>query len=508
MSDELGLEELGAFVDTQGAGPRVKRAKKGGDEVEEQLESLVFGRQLFPRAEEDSSSEESDGDDDAATGSHAGRHSSAALSATPAWHDEDDEAISVDISARQRLRKLRTSESETTISGAAYHKRLRTQFEKLQGQPEWAKLHPERKRRQGRNDDDSDATTSGSEDEEEDDILRRTGSLLAPSSELLPKGLIDIKRLKDANTCKQAQAVIRAVEFHPSSSVLLTAGYHKTLDLFQVDGQVNPVLQSVHLERFPISTAHFTADGQEIIMAGKRKSFFVYDMMAGKITQIHGIRGREERFFDKFVVSPDNELLVFLGKDGYMPLVSNKTKQWVADLKMNGRVRGVAFTSDGKRMLSIGSDGKVYVWDMATRDCVHCFTDDGCVLGNTVAVSPSGRYVACGSDSGVVNLYDDQCFTNERPKPLKAVMNLTTAIDQTVFNSSSEILALTSQRKKDAMKLLHLPSLTVFSNWPTAKTPLAHVTAVDISPLSRFVAIGNDKGKVLLYRLNHFFKGA
>ncbi len=34
--------------------------------------------------------------------------------------------------------------------------------------------------------------------------------------------------------------------------------------------------------------------------------------------------GREERYFDKFVVSPDNQFLVFLGKDGYMPLVSNK----------------------------------------------------------------------------------------------------------------------------------------------------------------------------------------
>ena len=34
--------------------------------------------------------------------------------------------------------------------------------------------------------------------------------------------------------------------------------------------------------------------------------------------------GRDERFFEKFVVSPNNELLVFLGKDGYMPLVSNK----------------------------------------------------------------------------------------------------------------------------------------------------------------------------------------
>ena len=82
-------------------------------------------------------------------------------------------------------------------------------------------------------------------------------------------------------------------------------------------------------------------------MTGQKRIFFVYDMMAGKITRIHGIRGkcnvqmiafsasklrisfwlgREERFFDRFVVSPDNNLLVFLGKDGYMPLVSNKVR--------------------------------------------------------------------------------------------------------------------------------------------------------------------------------------
>lgn len=87
-------------------------------------------------------------------------------------------------------------------------------------------------------------------------------------------------------------------------------------------------------------------------MAGQRKSFFVYDMVGGKITRIHGIRGtnfitlddpafthqiiflisghlgRDERFFDKFVISPDNKLLVFLDKDGYMPLVSNKVNHF------------------------------------------------------------------------------------------------------------------------------------------------------------------------------------
>lgn len=38
------------------------------------------------------------------------------------------------------------------------------------------------------------------------------------------------------------------------------------------------------------------------------------------------LTGRDERYFQDFVVSPNNELLVFLGKDGYMPVVSNKVR--------------------------------------------------------------------------------------------------------------------------------------------------------------------------------------
>ena len=62
----------------------------------------------------------------------------------------------------------------------------------------------------------------------------------------------------------------------------------------QVDGQANPLLQSVHVERFPILCAHFTADGREVVMAGHRRSFFVYDMVAGKITRVKGIRGGQK----------------------------------------------------------------------------------------------------------------------------------------------------------------------------------------------------------------------
>lgn len=72
--EHLALGELGAFVDTQGANRRQKRRKKFNeasddanpslyrqderDEVEEMLESLVFGNQPFRRTFSDSSSEE------------------------------------------------------------------------------------------------------------------------------------------------------------------------------------------------------------------------------------------------------------------------------------------------------------------------------------------------------------------------------------------------------------------------------------------------------------------
>ena len=115
----------------------------------------------------------------------------------------------------------------------------------MHGQPEWAATAEQRRRRRQRkkrkrrgepcDDTDSESERGSDSDEEEgEDILKRTGNILARSVETLPKGTIDLKRMKDANSVKRAQAVVRSVEFHPTASVLLTAGYHKTVDLFQV----------------------------------------------------------------------------------------------------------------------------------------------------------------------------------------------------------------------------------------------------------------------------------
>jgi U3 small nucleolar RNA-associated protein 18 len=94
---------------------------------------------------------------------------------------------------------------------------------------------------------------------------------------------------------------------------------------------------------------------------------------------------------------------------------------------------------------------------------------------------------------------------NTERTPHKSIMNLTTSADNLCFNSTGDILAMSTKREKNGLKLLHVPSATVFSNWPTSKTPLKYVWSMDFSPGSKYLAVGNDHGKVLLYRLKHYW---
>lgn len=58
----------------------------------------------------------------------------------------------------------------------------------------------------------------------------------------------------------------------------------------------------------------------------------------------------------------------------------------------------------------------------------------GFVLGIIVNKLYTCKFSNCRSNSGVVNLYDENCFTDRNPKPIKTVMNLTTSIHCVKFN--------------------------------------------------------------------------
>jgi U3 small nucleolar RNA-associated protein 18 len=129
------------------------------------------------------------------------------------------------------------------------------------------------------------------------------------------------------------------------------------------------------------------------------------------------------------------------------------------------------------------------------------FSNDNGTISSTLSMS--SNYVAVGSESGVVNLYDNASLeerSHSKRTPIKQIMYIKTSVDFMKFNTNGEILAMSmsTRREKDSLKLLHTKSKTVFSNWPTTKTPLGYVWSLELSPGSRFMAIGNDTGKCLL----------
>lgn len=105
------------------------------------------------------------------------------------------------------------------------------------------------------------------------------------------------------------------------------------------------------------------------------------------------------------------------------------------------------------------------------------------------------------SDSGVVNLYSAaSCLQQESPTPLKVFLNLTTPIDNLLFNHDrcvgqgwrslelgflltdltdlayfflySNALFFSSRMQKHAVRLAHVQSRTVFRNWPSSGTTI------------------------------------
>ncbi|PPQ65608.1 hypothetical protein CVT24_011817 [Panaeolus cyanescens] len=182
---------------------------------------------------------------------------------------------------------------------------------------------------------------------------------------------------------------------------------------------------------------------------------------------------------------------------------------------------GNSLQNDEKHLAVLTGEAEVYIWDVGQRRCVRKWRDEGGYRGAGRVFAGGGGnngWMAIGSTSGFVNVYGADSFSvpnnsyssTDHPKLVKTLGHLTTPISTLKFNHDAQLLAMASKDKKDSMKLvsillcIHIPSLTSFANWPTSSTPLGHVSAVDFSARSEYIAIGNTRGKALLYHLKDY----
>ncbi|XP_064481583.1 U3 small nucleolar RNA-associated protein 18 homolog [Ornithodoros turicata] len=478
---ELKLEEL-VFGELTVKATAEKASKKRKLDVHRRKQTSVSTDgaetddelQVDPGAAAD---EEADRDDDIEL---IGREST--NKKKPAWIDADDEETLV----KDKLCLMTRPPAEMCASeNEQYSELLKKRFKKVMGAPKWAEQKEEER------------------SDEEDEMLTRIGTFVGKSTSL-PQTNIDIHRRTHLNKEAKGKAILKAVEFHPKSQVAVVAGVSSTATIFQVDEKTNPKIQSVHFQNFPIHCAHFSHNGEELLVGSTEYSHLnTYDMMVGTTMQTRFPKRLNVSTTKRFYVSPDGKHLLLCGRFGEVHILASKSKECIGTLKMNGDVRAIAFNEDGSVMYTHGGS-EVYVWDMKARQCLHRFYDHGCILGTALATSPNGQFLATGSDSGVVNIYETGDLLKSRsPNPLKAVMNLTTEVTQLKFNSTSELLVMNSSHKRSGTKLVHFPSMTTFSNFP-GRHDLKFPNCIDISPHSGYLAVGNNVGTAYLFRVKHY----
>ncbi|KAI1481668.1 Indigoidine synthase A like protein-domain-containing protein [Daldinia eschscholtzii] len=462
----------------------------------------------------------------------------------PAWEDSDDERLTVSLADVSQLRKLRISEAEDVINGTEYTRRLRQQYLRLNPLPAWAREAEERpaKRRRRSSAAASDSSISDDEADEGDDeasalpldqFLRDASTLKEKTSQktkrLRPE-VIDIQRSRDIPDTHKDE--VTSLAFHPKYPVLLSSSTSSVLFLHHIAPTAhptpNPLLTSVQIKQVPVRRAEFLyPTGDKIFFAGRRRYIHSWDLPTGTIQKTNKVQGHrlEQRTWERFKLSPCGQYLALIASTrkggGIINILNANTMQWIAAARLDSRggIADFSWWSNGHGLTILGRGGQVGEWSMATRRFLAIWNDEGSNGGTVMAMGGrdgpitlgGDRWIAIGSNSGVTNIYDRQNLilpssdeeleVMERPEPTRRFMQLTTPVTVLTFSPDGQLLAFGSKHKKDALRLAHLPSCTVYRNWPTEQTPLGRISDVAFGRKSDLLAVGNDAGKIRLWEI-------
>jgi WD40 repeat protein len=239
-----------------------------------------------------------------------------------------------------------------------------------------------------------------------------TGAVLAlafsPDGERLVTASYDnTARVWEVSTGKQLLAFdghtggVRTVAWSRSGDRIVTGGY---LDKQVIvwDAATGKVKRTFDKHTYTIASVAFSPDSRQVASASPVNEVYVWDIDTGNVTATLA-RNEQPR---TLAFSHDGKRLITAGEQTLCKVWDIAAARVVFELKGHTNwVLGVAASADGKHLATAGLDGTAKIWDAENGRLLHsCAT---CFVGSApLAFSPDGKRLAAGATWGQIRVYD------------------------------------------------------------------------------------------------------
>jgi WD40 repeat protein/serine/threonine protein kinase/tetratricopeptide (TPR) repeat protein len=220
-------------------------------------------------------------------------------------------------------------------------------------------------------------------------------------------------RVWDADTCRPTSPLlphtnyVSALAFSPDSRMLATGDFSGAVHLW--NAQTGAMIGRPFAAGAIVITVAFSPDGRLLAAGTAGPTVYqaaLWDLGSGRA------RGEPVRFHDwarLLAFSPDSADLAVAAHDGLVQIIETATGRVKAVLRHDGPLRGVAFTPDGRFILTNNSyvaGGSARLWDARTGEPVSQVMSYPRQTWIPAALSPDGAAFAIGREDGAVSLWD------------------------------------------------------------------------------------------------------